>query len=125
MKKILFILMCCLCLCGCEKDIKKQTTVCIREYTHLNMTSVEIYNSQNNTITSASLGMLYSFDTSLEALKEYKKLLDTYEDKSLISFDEKNVYEWGLKDAEMTGDLANKINELESNNYICETRNVE
>ena len=125
MKKNLLIAIGCLCLYGCGNDAQKQTTVCVREDKNFNMTSIEIYNSQSNNIISYSLGMLYSFNTTTEALEKEKELLNVYEDKSLISLDGKDVYEWTLKDVETTGNLNDKINELQTNRYVCETRDVE
>lgn len=124
MKKLLVIVVCCLCLCGCKKENQIQTTVCLKSYNTLNMHSVEIYNSQNNNIISYSLGMVYSFETSEEVLEKENELLNIYKDKNLIQVDKTSVYEWSLKDVKQTGKLSDKINELQNNNYICETRDA-
>lgn len=124
MKKIILVVVCCLCLCGCEKEDQIQTTVCLKNYGNLNMHSVEVYNSIGNDIISYSLGMVYSFDTTKEALEKKNELLTVYKNEDSVVVDGTTVYEWTIKDVKQTGNLKNKIHELQNNNYTCETRDA-
>ena len=130
MKKILFILMCCFCLCGCDNNNNENTiTICAKYYKHINEGSIEVYYAVGDEIISRSLGFVYIFNTQDEANRKRNELLksnNVYSDnENLIEINDTVVYEWGLKDVEMTGDLNSKISELENSNYICETRDVE
>lgn len=127
MKKILFVMLCCLCLCGCNKE-ETTVTVCVRSYQFINASSIEMYNAVGNNITSYSLGFVHSFSNEEDANEKRNELLNAnsvyQENENLIEVIGTNVYEWSLKDVEYSGILKDKIQELNNDNYECETKTI-
>lgn len=127
MKKILFVMLCCLCLCGCNKE-ETTVTVCVRSYQFINESSIEMYNAVGNNITSYSLGFVHSFSNEEDANEKRNELLNAnsvyQENENLIEVIGTNVYEWSLKDVEYSGILKDKIQELNNDNYECETKTI-
>lgn len=127
MKKILFVMLCCLCLCGCNKE-ETTVTVCVRSYQFINASSIEMYSAVGNNITSYSLGFVHSFSNEEDANEKRNELLNAnsvyQENENLIEVIGTNVYEWSLKDVEYSGILKDKIQELNNDNYECETKTI-
>ena len=87
-----------------------------------------MYNAVGNNITSYSLGFVHSFFNEEDANEKRNELLNAnsvyQENENLIEVIGTNVYEWNLKDVEYSGILKDKIQELNNDNYECETKTI-
>lgn len=97
MKQILFVLLCCLCLCGCTKE---ETTICQHD-----KDSVTIKHKDNK-ITFIKYEFVETFDSIADAIANQK------ETESDLNNLENDGFKWSIKRVDKT-----VYESLQSNNY--------